>query len=66
MHPAFSVIFFTTLSGAGYGLWFWSALSLWLSPWLLLSSLSMAPLARSLPPTFPPNPSPPQCRLSGE
>jgi DMSO reductase anchor subunit len=22
MHPAFSVIFFTTLSGAGYGLWF--------------------------------------------
>jgi DMSO reductase anchor subunit len=32
MHPAFSVIFFTTLSGAGYGLWFWSALSLWLSP----------------------------------
>jgi sulfite dehydrogenase (quinone) subunit SoeC len=23
MHPAFSVIFFTTLSGAGYGLWFW-------------------------------------------
>ena len=32
MHPAFSVIFFTTLSGAGYGLWFWSALSLWWSP----------------------------------
>ena len=27
MHPAFSVLFFTTLSGAGYGLWFW--LSLW-------------------------------------
>ena len=26
MHPAFSVIFFTTLSGAGYGLWFWLAL----------------------------------------
>ena len=23
MHPAFSVIFFTTFSGAGYGLWFW-------------------------------------------
>lgn len=23
MHPAFSVIFFTTASGAGYGLWFW-------------------------------------------
>jgi DMSO reductase anchor subunit len=26
MHPAFSVLFFTTLSGAGYGLWFWLAL----------------------------------------
>ena len=23
MYPAFSVIFFTTFSGAGYGLWFW-------------------------------------------
>ena len=23
MHPAFSVIFFNTFSGAGYGLWFW-------------------------------------------
>jgi DMSO reductase anchor subunit len=23
MHPALSVIFFSTLSGAGYGLWFW-------------------------------------------
>jgi len=29
MHPAFSVIFFTTMSGAGYGLWFWFALSAW-------------------------------------
>jgi len=27
VHPAFSVIFFTTLSGAGYGLLFWSALA---------------------------------------
>src|SRR5688572_11830369 len=27
MHPAFSVIFFTTLSGAGYGLMLWSAVS---------------------------------------
>lgn len=27
MHPAFSVILFTTLSGAGYGLLFWSALA---------------------------------------
>lgn len=26
MRPAFSVIFFTSLSGAGYGLWIWSAL----------------------------------------
>lgn len=28
MHPAPSVILFTTLSGAGYGLWFWLGLSL--------------------------------------
>jgi DMSO reductase anchor subunit len=27
VHPAFSVIFFTTLSGTGYGLLFWSALA---------------------------------------
>lgn len=27
MHPALSVIFFTTLSGAGYGLWCWAALA---------------------------------------
>jgi DMSO reductase anchor subunit len=27
MHPAFSVIFFTSLSGAGYGLLFWCALA---------------------------------------
>ncbi len=27
MNPALSVIFFTTLSGAGYGLWFWWVLS---------------------------------------
>lgn len=26
MHPAFSVIVFTTLSGTGFGLWFWLAL----------------------------------------
>jgi sulfite dehydrogenase (quinone) subunit SoeC len=26
MHPAFSVILFTTLSGTGFGLWFWLAL----------------------------------------
>lgn len=28
MHPAFSVIFFTTISGLGYGLWFWACLGL--------------------------------------
>lgn len=28
MNPAFSVIFFTTLSGLGYGLWFWVCLGL--------------------------------------
>lgn len=28
MHPALSVIFFSTLSGVGYGLWFWWASSL--------------------------------------
>ncbi len=27
MHPAFSVILFTTLSGLGYGLWVWTSLS---------------------------------------
>jgi len=32
MHPAFSVIFFTTLSGAGYGLWVWMAVSIWRQP----------------------------------
>lgn len=28
MHPAYSVIFFTTSSGAGYGLWFWLGLQI--------------------------------------
>lgn len=32
MHPALSVIFFTTLSGLGYGLWFWLSLSFLQSP----------------------------------
>ena len=27
MHPAYSVIFFTTASGAGYGLLFWLAVA---------------------------------------
>jgi len=30
MHPAFSVIFFTTMSGAGYGLWIWLGVMPWL------------------------------------
>ena len=32
MHPALSVIFFSTLSGAGYGLWLWLGLRLALGP----------------------------------
>ena len=32
MHPAFSVIFFTVLSGAGYGLWFWIGLRVMSGP----------------------------------
>ena len=28
MHPAFSVIFFSTLTGLGYGVWIWSSVSL--------------------------------------
>jgi len=32
VHPAFSVIFFTTASGLGYGLWFWLSLSFLASP----------------------------------
>lgn len=32
MHPALSVIFFTTLSGMGYGLWIWFGLCLALGP----------------------------------
>lgn len=32
MHPAFSVIFFTTASGLGYGLWFWVSLCFLFSP----------------------------------
>ncbi|TNJ33014.1 dimethyl sulfoxide reductase anchor subunit family protein [Arenimonas terrae] len=28
MHPAFSVIFFTTLSGLGYGIWIWTSVML--------------------------------------
>lgn len=44
MHPAFSVIFFTTLSGAGYGLLAWTAVgaaSGWARPSALLVALSL-------------------------
>lgn len=33
MHPAFSVILFTTLSGSGLGLWFWLALRIAARGW---------------------------------
>src|SRR5919108_2906136 len=39
MHPAYSVIFFTTASGAGYGLLFWLA---------LLAPLGLVPSSRGL------------------
>ncbi|HKN79018.1 DMSO reductase anchor subunit [Lysobacter niabensis] len=42
MHPALSVIFFTSLSGAGYGLLFWSALAAlfnWMRPIPLLAAV---------------------------
>jgi DMSO reductase anchor subunit len=42
MHPALSVIFFTSLSGAGYGLLFWSALAAlfnWMRPVPLLAAV---------------------------
>ena len=32
MNPALSVIFFTTLSGAGYGLWLWLGLRIAFGP----------------------------------
>jgi len=45
VHPAFSVIFFTTLSGAGYGLLMWVALASllgWGRPMPLLAALMLA------------------------
>jgi len=45
MHPALSVIFFTTCSGAGYGLLFWAALALLhgeARPWPLLLGVGIA------------------------
>ncbi|MEG3192476.1 dimethyl sulfoxide reductase anchor subunit family protein [Lysobacter sp. D1-1-M9] len=45
MHPAFSVIIFSTLSGAGYGLLFWSALAALtgrVDPWLLAVATALA------------------------
>ncbi|MCA1714043.1 MAG: dimethyl sulfoxide reductase anchor subunit [Gammaproteobacteria bacterium] len=45
MNPALSVIFFTSLSGAGYGLLFWCALSTFsgqVHPWSLLLATLLA------------------------
>ncbi|MEM1362645.1 MAG: DmsC/YnfH family molybdoenzyme membrane anchor subunit [Pseudomonadota bacterium] len=47
MHPAYSVILFTTASGAGYGLLFWMTITyafgmLQVSPWYLLVILIVA------------------------
>lgn len=45
MHPALSVIFFTTFSGAGYGLLFWAALAMLRGdarPWPLLLGIAIA------------------------
>lgn len=45
MHPAFSVIFFTTLSGAGFGLLFWCAVATLggrVHPWVLAASTLLA------------------------
>lgn len=41
MHPAFSVIFFTTLSGLGYGLLFWVGLQALLIPESLHADLAL-------------------------
>ncbi len=43
MHPAPSVILFTTLSGAGYGLWFWCGL------WLLSDADAASAKGAALP-----------------
>jgi DMSO reductase anchor subunit len=45
MHPAFSVIVFTTLSGAGFGLLFWCALATLggrVHPWVLAAATLLA------------------------
>ena len=44
MHPALSVIFFTTLSGAGYGLLAW----LWLSLFMLHTRADLMPMLQPL------------------
>jgi DMSO reductase anchor subunit len=41
MHPAYSVIFFTTLSGAGYGLLIWLAIARLGSAWTLDTSQAL-------------------------
>lgn len=48
MHPAFSVIFFTTLSGLGYGLLFWIGLQALLLPDKLHEDLALIGIALGL------------------
>ncbi|PRY23635.1 DMSO reductase anchor subunit [Aliiruegeria haliotis] len=48
MHPAYSVIFFTTASGAGYGLLFWLSLATAIAPDALGRWPSLAMLAVAL------------------
>ena len=55
MHPAFSVIFFTTLSGLGYGLWIWCGTALLLGrgahttlTLLVMLALGVAPVVAGL------------------
>lgn len=48
MHPAFSVIFFTTLSGLGYGLLFWIGLQALLLPDTLHADLALIGIALGL------------------
>jgi DMSO reductase anchor subunit len=48
MHPAFSVIFFTTLSGLGYGLLFWIGLQALLLPDKLHADLALIDIVLGL------------------
>lgn len=48
MHPALSVIFFTTLSGTGYGMLFWFGLRTVFAPWAMSRGLLVAVFAVAL------------------